>query len=235
MPLVKENSQLYEVFKIQTVSGQTLKINDTNSSLTVDKKSYSTTVTFTRPSNTTPYTAGDVIGSNSGSAIITLNNLGPTDGFILIQTVSLILSDPALPAGIDGFRIHLYNSSPGAIADNAPFDLTINETVNYLGYINLSTPVDLGSSLYSQNLYFAEKLIKLPSASNTLYAEIQTINGYTPSSGSTLTLTISSREVQIPVPVAPTPVVPSTADYWSDMSIQLYGWESIAYIDWWGN
>lgn len=25
------------------------------------------------------------------------------------------------------------------------------------------------------------------------------------------------------------------ADYWSDMSIQLYGWESLAYIEWWGN
>ena len=24
-------------------------------------------------------------------------------------------------------------------------------------------------------------------------------------------------------------------DYWSDMSVQLYGWESLAYIEWWGN
>lgn len=27
----------------------------------------------------------------------------------------------------------------------------------------------------------------------------------------------------------------STADYWSDMSLQLYSWESLAYIEWWGN
>jgi hypothetical protein len=26
-----------------------------------------------------------------------------------------------------------------------------------------------------------------------------------------------------------------SADYWSDMSIQLYGWEALAYIEWWGN
>lgn len=25
------------------------------------------------------------------------------------------------------------------------------------------------------------------------------------------------------------------ADYWADMSVQLYGWESLAYIEWWGN
>lgn len=24
-------------------------------------------------------------------------------------------------------------------------------------------------------------------------------------------------------------------DYWSDMSVQLYGWDSLAYIEWWGN
>jgi hypothetical protein len=27
----------------------------------------------------------------------------------------------------------------------------------------------------------------------------------------------------------------STSDYWSDMSVQLYGWESLAYVEWWGN
>jgi hypothetical protein len=25
------------------------------------------------------------------------------------------------------------------------------------------------------------------------------------------------------------------SDYWGDMSTQLYGWESLAYIEWWGN
>jgi hypothetical protein len=27
----------------------------------------------------------------------------------------------------------------------------------------------------------------------------------------------------------------SGADYWSDMAVQLYGWEALAYIEWWGN
>jgi hypothetical protein len=29
--------------------------------------------------------------------------------------------------------------------------------------------------------------------------------------------------------------VSSDANYWSDMSVQLYGWEALAYIEWWGN
>ena len=32
----------------------------------------------------------------------------------------------------------------------------------------------------------------------------------------------------------PTPPVVSS-DYWSDMSVQLYGWQEIAYVGWWGN
>jgi hypothetical protein len=28
---------------------------------------------------------------------------------------------------------------------------------------------------------------------------------------------------------------PPAFDYWSDMAVQLYGWESLAYIEWWGN
>lgn len=27
----------------------------------------------------------------------------------------------------------------------------------------------------------------------------------------------------------------STSDYWSDMSVQLYGWEALSYVEWWGN
>lgn len=27
----------------------------------------------------------------------------------------------------------------------------------------------------------------------------------------------------------------AVADYWGDMSVQLYGWDSLAYIEWWGN
>ena len=30
-------------------------------------------------------------------------------------------------------------------------------------------------------------------------------------------------------------VVILASDYWSDMSVQMFGWESLAYLEWWGN
>ena len=193
MPLVRENSQLYEVIKVGTVSGTSLSVNDNTGSLTVDGKAYRSTVTITRPSNTTAYTAGDVVGDTGGSAILTLNSIGPSGGYILIQSAALIFSDSSVPSGMGAFRIHLYNATPTAIADNALFDLTSAERAAYMGYIEFNVPQDLGSTIYTQ-LDYPGRLIKLAAASTTLYAEIETRNAYTPVNASTVELRITTLE-----------------------------------------
>ena len=193
MPLVKENSQLYEVIKVGTVAGTPLTVADNNSSLTVDSKAYRSVVTITRPSNTTAYTAGDVVGDTSGSAIITLSNIGPSGGYVLVQSVSLIFSDSAVISGMGSYRLHFYSASPTAIADNAVFDLVSGERANYLGFVDLATPVDFGSSLYTQTDY-PGRLIKLAAGSTTLYAELETKGAYTPASASTIDVRVATLE-----------------------------------------
>jgi hypothetical protein len=213
MPLVREDSQLYEVIRVGTVSGiplavntisgtsvtvttasgTSLAVNDTNGSLTVDGKAYRSTVTITRPSNTTAYTAGDVVGDTGGSAILTLSSIGPSGGYILIQSAALIFSDSTVPSGMGAFRIHLFSSSPTAIADNAPFDLVSGERAAYMGYIDLSAPQDLGSTIYTQ-VDYPGRLVKLAAASTTLFAEIETRGAYTPVSASTVELRVSTLE-----------------------------------------
>jgi malic enzyme len=168
-------------------------ISDGGSTITVDGKSYRSTTSITRPSNTTAYTAGDVVGDTSGSAILTLSNIGPSGGFVLVQSAALIFSDSSVPAGMGAFRIHLYNAAPTAMADNAPFDLTSGDRALYMGYIDLSTPQDLGSTIYTQVDYVG-RLIKLAAASTTLFAEIETRNAYTPVSASTVELRMSTLE-----------------------------------------
>ena len=193
MPLVKENSLLYEVIKVGTVTGKPLTVEDNNSSLTVDGKAYRSVVTITRPSNTTAYTAGDVVGDTSGSAIITLSNIGPSGGYVLVQSVSLIFSDSAVISGMGSYRLHFYSASPTAIADNAVFDLVSGERANYMGFVDLATPVDFGSSLYTQTDY-PGRLIKLAAGSTTLYAELETKGAYTPASASTIDVRVATLE-----------------------------------------
>ena len=193
MPLIRENSLLYEVIKVSTIDGDSLTVSDANGSLTVDGKAYRTTTTITRPSNTTAYTAGDVVGDTGGSAIISLTAAGPTAGFVLVQSISLVFSDSTVPSGMGAFRIHLYSASPTAIADNAAFDLLSGDRATYMGYIDLPAPQDLGSTIYTQTDY-PGRLIKLAAASTTLFVEIETRGAYTPVSASTVAIRVNLLE-----------------------------------------
>jgi len=179
--------------KTPALQSGAVPIGDNSSSLTVDGKAYRAAVTITRPSNTTAYTAGDVVGDTGGSAIITLSSIGPSAGHVIIQSVSLLFSDSSVPSGMASFRVHFYSASPTAIADNAVFDLVSGERANYLGYVDLPTPGDLGSSLYTQTDYCG-RLVKLGAASTSLFAEIETRGAYTPASASTVLITVNTME-----------------------------------------
>lgn len=184
MPLYRENSQLYEVMKVGTIDGQPF---------TVDGKTYSSTTTITRPSNTTAYTVGAVVGDTNGSAILTFANAGPSGGFVLVQSVSLVFSDSSVPAGMGQFRLHLYNVTPTAIADNATFNLLSGERNSYLGFIDITTPQDFGNSLYTQ-VDYPGRLVKLNTGSTLLFAELETRSAYTPVSASTISVRINVLE-----------------------------------------
>lgn len=167
--------------------------NDGSYSMGVAGTAFRSTVTITRPSNTTAYTAGDVVGDTGGSAILTLTNAGPSGGFVIVQSASLVFSDSSVPSGMGAFRVHFYSASPTAIADNAAFDLASGERATYMGYIELPTPQDLGSTIYTQ-VDYPGRLIKLAAASTSIFAEIETRGAYTPVSASTVELRINTLE-----------------------------------------
>jgi hypothetical protein len=154
---------------------------------------YRTTATITRPSNTTAYTAGDVVGDTGGSAIISLTAAGPSAGFVIVQSVSLVFSDSTVPSGMGAFRVHMYSASPTAIADNAAFDLDSGERATYMGYIDLPAPQDFGSSLYTQ-VDYPGRLVKLAAASTTIFVELETRGAYTPVSASTVSIRVNLLE-----------------------------------------
>jgi hypothetical protein len=179
------------VHQVSPSSPLPVNISDSSgSSVTVDGRAYRAAVTITRPSNTTAYTAGDVIG---GSAVITLPNIGASGGYVLFQSVRLLIGSTSVPSGMGAFRLHLYTATPTAIADNAAFDLVSGEVANYAGYIDLPAPQDLGSTLFTQTDYCGTA-VKLASASTSLFAELETRGGYTPASGTAYNLRVMTLE-----------------------------------------
>lgn len=186
--------------EIKNDTGNPIPISDGSSSLTVDGKAFRTALTITRPDNTTAYTANDVIGiadsgtpANAGSAIHTLSNIGPSGGYVLIQSVRLMIGNTSVPAGMGAFRLHLYMESPTAILDNAAFDLVSGDVGKYAGYIDLPAPQDFGSILVTQADY-PGTLIKLATGSTSLFAELETRGAYTPASGTLYDLRVLTLE-----------------------------------------
>lgn len=139
--------------------------------------------TVTRPANVTAYTAGDVVGGVA-NAIISFADAGPMSGAIMITSADLRIDVAAVPVGMTSFRLHLYNASPAsALADNAVWDLTAGDRAAYLGYIDLGSPVDVGSTLYVQ-LDQINKQLQLGASATTLYGYLVTNGGFTPAGNS---------------------------------------------------
>ena len=180
------NSSLSSIdTKTPALQSGAVPIGDNSGSLTVDGKAYRVQLDITRPANTTAYAAGAVIGTGSGDdAIHTLASIGPSGGFVLIQSIELVLGIAAVPSGMTSFRLHFYSTKPTTSAANAStFDLASADRGAYIGFIDLPAPVDLGSTCFTQ-LDYPGKLFKLAAASTSLFCELQTIGGFTPAANS---------------------------------------------------
>lgn len=136
-------------------------------------------IDVTRPANATPYSAGDVVGG-----AITFTSMAAANAASLqIVGAALRCDVAAVPSGMVNMRLYLYSvTPPSAIADNAAWDLPSGDRASFMGYIDIGTPVDLGSTLFVQ-ADNVNHLVKL-GASTSLFAYLVTTAAYTPAGNS---------------------------------------------------
>lgn len=138
---------------------------------------YKSQVTITRPANVTAYSAGDVVGG-----AIEFVEAGFRTASLLLTSADLRVNVSAIPSGMTSFRLHLYSETPAsALADNAAWDLPSGDRAAYLGYIDLGSPADVGSTLYAQ-VDQVNKQIRL--AGTSLYGYLVTNGAFTPAANS---------------------------------------------------
>jgi len=146
----------------------------------LNRTGYGASDTFTRPNNTTAYASGDVLGdsTSTSSALEFTNIAGAGGGDVLITSASLEIDVSAIPSGMTSFRLYLYSvTPPSALADNAAWDLPAGDRASFLGYVDLGSPVDLGSTLYVE-VNGVNK--QVTAASTSLFGYLVTTTGYTP-------------------------------------------------------
>lgn len=191
---VPAGQYLYLWVDVPTTSvAQTLSVDCTELSSTASP-SFSVSASFTRPNDTNAYTALDVESdSTSSPTVLTFANIGPVGGKILLTRVTHEIDVSAIPSGMGAFRIHLYNASPTAINDNAAFDLPSGDRTKYLGFIEIPTPYDLGSTLWADTeAMFQPIRMEITLVTGTIYGILQTVAGYTPTAQAVKKITLHS-------------------------------------------
>ena len=134
-------------------------------------------VTFTRPADTTAYTALDVIGGVS-SAIHEVALGVPAGAEVQLDTFELIVNRTTVPSGMTSVTVHLYTAAPTAIADNAAFSAAVADRGLYAGSVLMSPIAAVGGGFLYSFADYAGRKIKLTTSS--IFAVLLTTTGFTP-------------------------------------------------------
>jgi hypothetical protein len=155
---------------------------------------YISKAAVTRPDDTTAYTALDVLGGTSaGNSVIEFTNIAPSGGgSIVLLYASLRVDVGTVPAGYGQMRLHLYDSAPAAIADNAAYNLPSGDRAKYLGYLTLGTPIDLGDTLFSEDDFLRKQIV---ATSSSIFAIAQTLSAFTPTASTVKNWELRAAEV----------------------------------------
>lgn len=155
---------------------------------------YKSVVSVTRTADTSGYTANDVLGpATATTAAIEFAGIGPmSGGEIMITSVAFERDATALISGETSYRLYLYNvTPPSALGDNVAFDIPAGDRASYLGYVDLGTPVDLGSTLYVETNGVNKQLsVKGSANGGSLFGYLVTIGAYTPASAAVHVITL---------------------------------------------
>jgi hypothetical protein len=150
-------------------------------------------VSLTRSADTNSYPANGIVGALSPSAAaFALEEIGPdAGGEVLITTAQFEIDRSAVISGETSYRLYLYSvTPPSGLIDHAAWDLPAGDRASYLGYVDLGTPVDLGSTLYVESLQI-NKQVTVPRG-GTLYGYLVTNGAYTPQSATVYKVTLHS-------------------------------------------
>lgn len=171
-------------YKLMFGADGTATFVEATAPLPVISRGFSASVSITRTADVNAYLAGDIIGAATGSTAGQTFALSSSAGEFVITGAEMLIEASAVISGESSYRLHLYSiTPPSASGDNAVWDLPSGDRNSYLGYIDLGTPLDVGSSLYVQNDTSNVTLPKqVTLASGSVYGYLVTLGAYTPTS-----------------------------------------------------
>lgn len=146
---------------------------------------------FTRPADTTAYTAQDgVSNSTSAGTILTLSAVNPdwTTGLSLslggsYQVKNVKLTTNSKTTTNASFDVYLFSSGVTACNDNAEYGLDFNEKHVRIGKSSLTLLTAGGTNSTCKELVNTDVDLTFTALTGNLYAQIVATAAYTPASG----------------------------------------------------
>jgi hypothetical protein len=131
------------------------------------------TATYERPANATAYAAKDTVADEtSGAAVLTFSNVVAYNGGWGDIVGAFLATDQT--ANVAEFRLHLYNSAPTALQDNAACTAPLF--------------ADLSKYLAYYHVYQPRFSFKCAAASMDIYGILETLTAFTPASEQDFTI-----------------------------------------------
>ena len=151
----------------------------------VGGKAVLVSTSFTRPSNTDAYAAGDVVSnSTSATTILTFASVASDLGGSGYITGAKILTDQA--TNVAQFRLFLFHTStPTMDVDNGAADFLWADRAKYLGYIDFpacSSEAGTNTAAQAQDMTLRMPFTCLSTAKD-IYGYVVTKTAFTPASG----------------------------------------------------
>ena len=139
---------------------------------------------ITRPANTTPYTALDVVGGDPATGeICTFTTASNTGGWI----VGIKLATDDNTTGGD-FIVRFFKTEPTVVTDNSAFAFGtgFEYTESYMGSVTLTLAAINGSESGGE-----DTSLRIPYGSEgNIFALIETVDGFTPASASVWSMSL---------------------------------------------
>ena len=174
LPLTLGQNPLAESVSVAIASDQT--------PVPVSGGMIASSVSFTRPADTTAYAALDTI-SPATTANLTFSNAARVNGGSGYITKVRLMTNQS--PNVARFRLHLFHTAPTAIADNAPYTLLFANAANRIGSLDLPACRTEGSG---SNASASSNIVdRLPFVcavdSRNIIGILQTLDAFTPASG----------------------------------------------------
>ena len=153
---------------------------------------------FTRPADTTAYTAGDVVSNSDATTVpVTLTSMGRvTGGSGYITGVRLTTNKKSITPRI---RVHLFNVATATLAaDNVAHKELYADASKRVGMFDLpamTTGTDTTNSDMSRSVDFTQRIpFQCAADSSSLFYVLEAIDAFTPASGQKFTLSLNVEQ-----------------------------------------